>query len=451
MADKVPDSAVVPTALAYTLGGDPGVRNPELAERYRNEYKTRGEKFALDYEDVMSKRQAEVENAKRILDETAAALRAGHTGEGPGQMNLPLLQMAAGFFKPTRSGNFGEEFGNALSGLAGGIGNQRMRDDEFNRGMADLTLKRSSFEQEPLKDRAALLKAQQLQQEKGQQAIEVAQMKTSPTQGMSPLAKLRRDRDQKLISEEEYQSLLAKMTHVGSSGGNAPREEKLYDRAKADWRKVNPTAPESDFPSLEGFMAEQKGRAAHATETGKSMAEAEMNLPKVLADAQQLGAKVDLILSDDNKKHLPGITGENWGMLPEWSIRDTNARRVLGLIKELQSQQFGDAVSNMRGLGALSNQEGAKIQDLSGRLDRRMSTTDFEDVLRRIKESISIINSETTRQQIELGKKSTGAGRDAGAAPTPAPGGAGATPPLPSGWEIVDGPNGPVYRQKRGP
>ena len=452
MADEVPDSAVVPAALAYTLGGDQGVRNPELAERYRLGHEKRGAKFALDYEDVMSKRQAEVENAKRILDETAAALRAGHTGEGPGQMNLPLLQMAAGFFKPTRSGNFGEEFGNALSGLAGGIGNQRMRDDEFNRGMADLTLKRSSFEQEPLKDRAALLKAQQLQEEKGQQAIELAQMKTSPTQGMSPLAKLRRDRDLGLISEEVYQDAVKKQTHVGSSGGNAPREEKLYDRAKADWRKVNPTAPESDFPSLEVFMAEQKGRAAHATETGKSMAEAEMNLPKVLADAQQLGSKVDLIMSDNNRKHLPGITGDRWGVWPESLVVNTDERRVLGLIKELQSQQFGDAVSKMRGLGALSNQEGAKIQDLSGRLDRRMSTADFEDVLKRIKESIAIINSETTRQQIELGKKSVGAARDAGApAPTPAPGGGSATPPLPSGWEIVDGPNGPVYRQKRGP
>ena len=120
---------------------------------------------------------------------------------------------------------------------------------------------------------------------------------------------------------------------------------------------------------------------------------------------------------------------------------------MLGLIAELKSQQFGDAVSKMRGLGALSNQEGANIKDLSGRLDRRMSTTDFEDVLRRIKESISIINSETTRQQIELGKKSTGVARDAGPTPTPAPGGGSAAPPLPSGWEVVDG----VYRQKKGP
>ena len=189
MADETP-VASLPAALAYTLGGDQGVRNPELAEKYRGEHKASASKFALDYEDVMSKRQAEIENAKRILDETSAALRAGHTGAGPGQMNLPLLQMAAGFFKPTRSGNFGEEFGNALSGLAGGIGNQRMRDDEFNRGMADLTLKRSSFEQEPLKDRAALLKAQQLAEEQAQRAIETAQVKTGPTEArnMQPRA-----------------------------------------------------------------------------------------------------------------------------------------------------------------------------------------------------------------------------------------------------------------------
>ena len=134
MADD-PDTtdpvASLPAALAYSLAGNQGVKNSALADKYLSERRTRGAKYAADYEDVMSQRQAEVENAKRILDQAAEAMRAGHTGAGPGQMNLPMLQMAAGFFKPTKTGNFGEELGNALTGLGAGVAHQRMSNTEF--------------------------------------------------------------------------------------------------------------------------------------------------------------------------------------------------------------------------------------------------------------------------------------------------------------------------------
>ena len=350
MADEVPDSAVVPTALAYTLGGDPGVRNPELAEKYRNEYKTRGEKFALDYEDVMSKRQAEVENAKRILDETAAALRAGHTGEGPGQMNLPLLQMAAGFFKPTRSGNFGEEFGNALSGLAGGIGNQRMRDDEFNRGMADLTLKRSSFEQEPLKDRAALLKAQQLQEEKGQQAIEVAQMKTSPTQGMSPLAKLRRDRDLGLISEEVYQDAVKKLTHVGS-GGSA--DTQAYNAALQ--YHLEHGGKKEDFPSPDVWKANREKGIASGRETGTEQAKIAQTIPTLQASTEEANRLIEEMIKHPGMKNAVGVLWATAPGIPGQPKADFEA-----IEGNLLGRVFMRAYEALKGAGAITEAEGLK-------------------------------------------------------------------------------------------
>lgn len=404
MADEVPDSAVVPTALAYTLGGDPGVRNPELAEKYRSEYKTRGEKFALDYEDVMSKRQAEVENAKRILDETAAALRAGHTGEGPGQMNLPLLQMAAGFFKPTKSGNFGEEFGNALSGLAGGIGNQRMRDDEFNRGMADLTLKRSSFEQEPLKDRAALLKAQQLQQEKGQQAIETAQIKTGGA----------------------------------GAGAGTSAEYKTYLAVK------NASPDPSKFLDFDTWRARRAGEQEYQKISAREAAEAKANLPQLEAQAEQFRSQIDRILDPANRRYLEGLIGAVDGIIPNWMRTDPKSQDMISALSTLEAMTFGQSVAAMKGLGALSNMEGQKIDKIMGDLkNKRGSLPVYIANLERMRDSTSRIGAEVGKKKSEWGMSSP----DAPGAPAlaPAPGGA----PAPTAGGLVQGADG-VYRLSPG-
>ena len=66
--------AALPAALAYTLAGNQGVKNSALADKYLTERRGRSAKYAADYEDVMSQRQAEVENAKRILDSWEAML-----------------------------------------------------------------------------------------------------------------------------------------------------------------------------------------------------------------------------------------------------------------------------------------------------------------------------------------------------------------------------------------
>lgn len=406
MADEVPATATLPAALAYTLGGDQGVRNPELAEKYRGEHKASASKFALDYEDVMSKRQAEVENAKRILDETSAALRAGHTGAGPGQMNLPLLQMAAGFFKPTRSGNFGEEFGNALSGLAGGIGNQRMRDDEFNRGMADLTLKRSSFEQEPLKDRAALLKAQQLQEEKAQQAIETAQMKTAgvdPDKGLPPEAKL-------------YKEALRQ--HVASGG------------------------KQEDFPNLDTWKARREGQIAMERDKGKAVAEAWEALPSLEAKGERFRSEIDKLLSGPNKSVLEGLIGTVRGRQPAWMMNERE-RDVMAILDTLEALKFGEAVSALKGLGSLSNAEGLKIQGSLGKLDRAGSVEAFIGRLQEMRDSTSKISAEIAKNKVEWGK---GYALPKNNTP-PAPGGAAS--PAPTAGGLVQGADG-VYRLSPG-
>lgn len=348
MADEVPVAAL-PAALAYTLGGDQGVRNPELAEKYLGEHKTRGEKFALDYEDVMSKRQAEVENAKRILDETAAALRSGHTGAGPGQMNLPLLQMAAGFFKPTRSGNFGEEFGNALSGLAGGIGKQRMGDDEFNRGMADLTLKRSSFEQEPMKDRAALLKAQQLQEEKAQQAIEVAQMKTAGGSGLSPIAKIEADFNAGRISRQQADEAIKKLTQTG--GGSA--DTQAYNAALQ--YHVDRGGRKEDFPSPDEWKANREKEIAKGKETGTEQAKVAQTIPTLKAATEEANRLIEEMVDHPGMKNAVGVLWATAPGIPGQPKADFEA-----IEGNLLGRVFMRAYEALKGAGAITEAEGLK-------------------------------------------------------------------------------------------
>lgn len=365
MADD-PDTtdpvAALPAALAYTLGGDQGVKNSALADKYLTERRGRSAKYAADYEDVMSQRQAEVENARRILDQAAEAMRAGHTGAGPWQMNLPMLQMAAGFFKPTKTGNFGEELGNALTGLGAGVAHQRMSNTEFEKGMADLTMKRSTLAQEPLKDKAALLKAQQLAEEQGVRSIETAQVKTS------------------------------------GGGGNEPAELKMYNAAKAQ------SPDPSKFDPIDVWRAKKAGDVEYRKLMGKFTAEAQEALPLLESQAERFTNQINKILDPANREALLATFGAVKGNLPIGAF-STNAKQVdiLAALQTLQAMTFGQNVAAMRGLGSLSNAEGKKIEQTMGALYRTGSPEEFFKILKEMRDSAAKISSEAAKKKLEWG------------------------------------------------
>ena len=434
--DTTDPVAALPAALAYTLGGDQGVKNPALAEKYLTERRGRSAKYAADYEDVMSQRQAEVENAKRILDGAAEAMRAGHTGAGPGQINLPLLQMAAGFFKPTKTGNFGEEFGNALTGLGAGVAHQRMSNVEFEKGMADLATKRSTLVQEPLKDRAALLKAQQLADEQGVRALEVAQVKTAGGSGLSPIAKIEADFNAGRISRTQADEAIKKLTQ-GSSG---PAELQMYNAA-LQYHLENGGRKE-DFPGPDEWKARRAGAVAQATATGKDIAEAKDLLPKLEADALRYRDEINNLLSDKNKPYLKQLVGQWNGLRPDVLQTDENIQNVIGSLETLGSMNFGTAVATMKGLGALSNAEGAKIQDAVGKLKRRGSYDEFERRLIEMRDRTSIVAVEIAKKKLEWADNPNPGVTIPSRArpPSPSP-----TAPAPTAGGLVKGDDG-VYR-----
>ena len=372
MADD-PDTtdpvAALPAALAYTLRGDQGVKNSALADKYLTERRGRSAKYAADYEDVMSQRQAEVENAKRILDQAAEAMRAGHTGAGLWQMNLPMLQMAAGFFKPTKTGNFGEELGNALTGLGAGVAHQRMSNTEFEKGMADLTMKRSTLAQEPLKDKAALLKAQQLAEEQGVRSIETAQVRTANGAGAgSTPAKMKMFEEWKKTNPNgSFTDFLVWESKLGSDK-NSPASLREFNAAK----ESNPALKDMTYDQ----WVEMKARAAAAgRETGTEQVKSAQALPGVLATAEQLLETVDRA-----RKH-PGLSASlGWGAYvpnkPGGPGADFQA-----ILQQLKGQAFLKMFDALRGAGAITEMEGAKATDALAALPLTQSEKQFKEQL----------------------------------------------------------------------
>jgi len=342
--DTTDPVAALPAALAYTLGGDQGVKNPALAEKYLTERRARSAKYAADYEDVMSQRQAEVENAKRILDSAAEAMRAGHTGAGPWQMNLPMLQMAAGFFKPTKTGNFGEEFGNALTGLGAGVAHQRMSNVEFEKGMADLATKRSTLVQEPLKDRAALLKAQQLADEQGVRALEVAQVKTAG-------------------GDNKTTALYKNYVEWAKDPKNAGKTQADYEEHQAELRRQK-TANQKELEDLQKKMPGAtiddlyriKAReAAAGKQTGEDQAKAANLLPALKATTEEVNRIIEEMVVHPG---MANAVGRLWATAP--GIPGQPKADFEAIEQNLLGRVFMRAYEALRGAGAITEAEGLK-------------------------------------------------------------------------------------------
>jgi hypothetical protein len=152
----------------------------EKTDQYMRQHQERATQAQGRYEDVMRQRQDAVRQAQSILDKTIEEMRAAHTGSGPGQINLPLLALGAGLLDPTSKGGFGASFGEQLSRGLGNMGSvisqQRAKDADFLKGVAELQQRRAALGDVPLKDAAALARAEQLQEEQSVAGLEKARI-----------------------------------------------------------------------------------------------------------------------------------------------------------------------------------------------------------------------------------------------------------------------------------
>lgn len=153
------------------------VGDPDRAAKFLQEHRGRASAAESQFSDIMRQRQEAVAHTQKILDETIQTLRDRHEGKGFGQVNLPLLALGAGLLQgeePGKAGNFGRELSRGLAGMGKAVQAQRMGDDEFYKGLAELQAKQGQLSDIPLRDAAAFAKAQSLKEAGDQGAIEKA-------------------------------------------------------------------------------------------------------------------------------------------------------------------------------------------------------------------------------------------------------------------------------------
>jgi hypothetical protein len=175
--------------------------------------------------------------------------------------------------------------------------------------------------------------------------------------------------------------------------------------------------PISGAPATSGnFIPIDKRTPARETELGKGEAKAITQLPAIEANTSRTLARLEEL-----EKHpgLDAATGFIMGKVPfavTPAARDATAR-----MQEIQSEAWTQAVQDLRGMGALSNAEGSRIENARSRLAARdVSTGDYRKAIADLKEVLrSGLNN---ARMIASGKMQPYT--DQGGAASPAPQGA---------------------------
>jgi hypothetical protein len=109
---------------------------------------------------------------------------------------------------------------------------------------------------------------------------------------------------------------------------------------------------------------------------------------------------------------LAGIVGPRWGLMPKSMMSDKQAN-IASDIEFLKSQQFLSQVQSMRGLGQLSDKEGAKLENAIASLDRQQSPD-------RLSANIGLIAKTIETAALRASKQKGGGGQAAEAPARPA-------------------------------
>lgn len=109
---------------------------------------------------------------------------------------------------------------------------------------------------------------------------------------------------------------------------------------------------------------------------GKAQGTALASLPTSLNSAEEFVGTVDKLLSDPGLEKVTGLYGGNTMNI------SPSSRRAQSMIDQLGGKAFLESVKGMRGTGALSDAEGAKVERAFGRLQSQdMDDADYKQAL----------------------------------------------------------------------
>lgn len=200
----MPDDDLIPSLLA------PPVVNVQALDEARR--RNAGALSAAREERTKARAAfgTDIESTLRAIDETTKTLRDAHTSKD--RWNLPLLAMSAGMLRtqPGVQSNFFNELGNGMAAMGPVIQQQRMSDEQFWKGIADLQTKRGEISSMPSKIDIASGDKEIDRAMQGQNTLEAAAIRGMPSNQIA----------QQRLTQQEAQAqakLLEQMTQHSQS------------------------------------------------------------------------------------------------------------------------------------------------------------------------------------------------------------------------------------------
>lgn len=132
-----------------------------------------------------------------------------------------------------------------------------------------------------------------------------------------------------------------------------------------------------------------------AEEVGKAQGKAQVDLPRIVANADQAFKVIDQIRSHPGKQYGIGAIG---GWMP--AIPGTSQAGFVDLVNQAKGKAFLEAFNSLKGAGQITEVEGQKATEAIARLNRARRAEDFETAL---KDFEDVVRSGVERAQRAAG------------------------------------------------
>lgn len=175
MADDDPYSTPYDSGTGTVIAPPLAANNPTLAREFLEHHRGQFQRREGQVVGVENQQQANIDRMSKVLEETAAAIKAARSG----RVNLPLMAFGAGML--STPGNFGSQLGGGFRAAVPTIQADREADDKTNLNLANLAATRAGLENAPLKDRLAYIRALQTGDLAAMRTIEAALIRGQTT------------------------------------------------------------------------------------------------------------------------------------------------------------------------------------------------------------------------------------------------------------------------------
>lgn len=297
---------------------------------------------------------------------------------------IPLLAASAALGAPTRTGSFGESFGNLSAALI-----EPLREKQaFERQQAD-DLRGVDTSISGIDERMAMnaLKLAQLMKKGADGEGDPASVRA-----FKFLARLDPEGWRKMSPKERQDMFFLSLRNPDMWTGKINEALVSVDPIGRRSTRVYSTT-ESEAAAAEKIA----GSKTEGTKLGEAVAQAKIDLPAAEEAATTITNLLDSLKSHPGKNYVVGWPeGMNLGVVPRTSAKGFAVR-----LAQIKGKQFLTAYQSLRGAGAITEQEGQKAGEAEARMNSAQTVEEFDEALEEYKQ-IVLNGVERLRKQTAL-------------------------------------------------